>query len=106
MATPMFGSIRKYSSAPMLAEELVKKQDDIKSLLRPIRGFHAYYLLKTSDGVVEMTVCDDRSGAEESNRVASTWFKDKLPTFANRTPEVTTGEIQIHLNAEPVMVTV
>ena len=104
MATPMFASIRKYNGAPTLVDELVKKQDDIKSVLRPIRGFHAYYLLKTTDGAVSITVCEDRAGAEESNRVASTWLKDKLPTFASRTPEVITGEIQMHLEAELVKV--
>jgi hypothetical protein len=87
-----------------MVDELVKKQDDIKNVLRPIRGFHAYYLLKTSDGAVSMTVCEDRAGAEESNRVASTWLKDKLPMFAARAPEVTTGEVQIHLNGQPVKV--
>ena len=51
-----------------------------------------------------MTVFQDRAGAEESNRVASTWLKDKLPTFATHTPEVTTGELQIHLDAQPVKV--
>jgi hypothetical protein len=106
MATPMFASIRKYSGAPTLIQELVKKQDDIKSLFSAIRGFHAYYLLKTNDGAVSMTVCEDRAGAEESNRVASTWIKDKLPTFATRSPEITTGEVQIHLDAEPVKVSV
>jgi len=100
MATPMFASIRKYNGAPTLVEELVKKQDEVKSVLRPIHGFHAYYLLKTTDGAVSMTVCEDRAGAEESNRVASTWLKDKLPTFANRTPEIITGEVQMHLEAE------
>jgi hypothetical protein len=100
----MFASIRKYSGAPTLVQELVKKQDEFKSVLRPIRGFHAYYLLKTSDGAVSMTVCEDRAGAEESNRVASTWLKDKLPTFASHTPEVTTGEVQVHLDAQPVKV--
>ena len=111
MATPMFASMRKYNGAPTLIDEMVKKQDEIKAALRPIRGFHAYYLLKTSDGAVSMTVCEDRSGAEESNRVASTWLKDRLPTFGNRTPEITLGEIQIHLDAqamdaEPVKVRV
>ena len=104
MTTPMFASIRKYNGAPTLVEELLKKQDDVKNVLRPIKGFHAYYLLKTSDGAVSMTVCEDRAGAEESNRVASTWLKDKLPTFATRAPEVTTGEVQIHLNGQPAPV--
>ena len=47
--TPMFASIRKYNGAPLMVDELVKRQDDIKSTLRPVPGFHAYYLLKTND---------------------------------------------------------
>ena len=104
MNTPMFGSIRKYSGAPTLVDELVKRQDEIKSVLQPIPGFHSYYLLKTNDGAVSVTVCDDRNGAEESNRVASTWLKDKLPTFASRPPEIMTGEVRIHLEPELVKV--
>ena len=100
MSTPMFASIRKYNEAPAFADDLVKRQEEIKSILRPIRGFHAYYLIKTNDGVTSMTVCDDRAGAEESNHVASTWLKDKLPTFATRPPEITTGEVWIQLEAE------
>jgi len=106
MTTPMFASIRKYNGVPTLVEELLKNQEDVKSVLRPIRGFHSYYLVKTNDGAVSMTVCDDRAGAEESNRVASTFLKDKLPTFATRAPEITTGEVQLHLNGQPVKVTV
>ena len=106
MATPMFASISKYNSAPMLADELAKRQDEIKAVLTPIAGFHAYYLIKTGDGAVSMTVCENRSGAEESNRVAATWLKDKLPTFATRQPEIWTGELRIHLNEQPVTVSV
>ena len=106
MTTPMFASIRKYNGAPTLTDELVKRQDEIKSVLRPIQGFHAYYLLNTTDGAVSMTVCETRAGADESNRVASTWLKDKLPTFATRPPETTTGEVRIHLNGQLEKVTV
>ena len=106
MTKPMFASIRKYSGAPALVDELVKKQDDIKSVLQPIPGFHSYYLLKTSDGAVSMTLCEDRNGVEESNRVAATWLKDKLPTFATRPPEITTGEVRIHLNGQLTKVSV
>ena len=106
MKNPMFASIRKYNGAPTLADELVKRQDEIKAVLQPISGFHTYYLLKTSDGVVSMTVCEDKFGAEESNRVAAAWLKDKLPTFATRTPEISTGEIRIHWNLQPTVVSV
>ena len=106
MATPMFASIRKYNGAPMLTDELVKKQDDLKAVLLPISGYHAYNLLKTNDGAISMTVCETRAGAEESNRVEATWLKDKLPTFTTRPPEIWTGELRIHLNEEPVKVSV
>ena len=106
MATPMFATIRKYNSAPTLVDELVKKQDEIKAVLTPIAGFHAYYLIKTGDGAVSMTVCENRAGAEESNKVAATWLKDKLPTFASRPPEITTGELRIELSPEPVKIRV
>lgn len=104
MKTPMFASIRKYNDAPTLADELVKRQDEIRSALQPIPGFHTYYLVKTSDGAVSMTVCEDRNGAEESSRVAAAWLKDKLPTFATRTPEISTGEVRIHMNLQPTLV--
>lgn len=100
MTTPMFASIRKYNEAPTLVDELVKRQDEVTSILMPLPGFHAYYLIKTGNGALSMTVCKDRIGAEESNRVASAWLKDKLPTFATRAPEITTGEIRIHLNGQ------
>ncbi len=106
MTTPMFASILKYNGAPTLVDELLKKQDDIQSVLRPIRGFHSYFLVKTNDGAVSVTVCEDRAGADESNRVAATWLKDKLPTFATRAPEITTGEVLMHLNGQPVTVSV
>ena len=101
MTTPMFASIRKYSGAPLLSDELVKHQEEIKSVLRPIRGLHAYYVLKTTDGAVSMTLCEDKAGADESIRVEATWLKDKLPTFASRAPEIATGEVRILLNGQP-----
>ena len=100
MTTPMFASVRKYSGAPQLVDELVKKQDEIKAVLQPISGFHAFYLLKTSDGALALTVCESKAGAEESNRVEATWLKDKLPSFATRAPEITTGEVRLHVTGQ------
>ena len=106
MTSNMFASIRKYNGQPLLAEELFKRQNEIKSILEPVSGFHAYYLIKTGDGALTMTVCENRTGAEEANKVEATWLKDKLPTFASRPPEITTGEIRFHLDVENVKVRV
>ncbi|HEV8612446.1 MAG TPA: hypothetical protein VGQ73_02980, partial [Gemmatimonadales bacterium] len=93
MATPMFTSIRKYNGAPLLTEELVKKQDELNTALQAVPGFHAYSLVKLGEGAISMTVCDNRAGAEESNRVEAAWLKDKRPTFTTRPPEIWTGEL-------------
>ena len=106
MTTPMFASVRKYSGAPTFTDELVKNQDNIKSVLQAIPGFHSYYLVNTNDGPVSVTVCESRVGADESNRVAASWLKDKLPTFATRAPEIMTGEVRIHLNGRLTNATV
>ena len=106
MTTPMFASIRKYSGAPLLSDELLKHQEEMKTVLRPIRGLHAFYLVKTTDGAVSVTLCNDKAGADESNRVESTWLKDKLPMFANRAPEIVVGEVRFQLESEPVKVRV
>jgi hypothetical protein len=97
----MFASIRKYSGAPLLSDELVKHQDEIKTALQPIGGLHAYYLVKTTDGAVSLTLCEDKAGADESNRLEATWLKDKLPMFSNRAPEIATGEVRFQLNPQP-----
>lgn len=106
--TPMFASIRKYTGAPQLAEELGKRKEELQAVLQPLAGFFAHYILKLSDGIVSMTVCAQRAGADESAKAESAWLKDKLPTFANRAPELMAGELVLHLTAPvpvPVKVT-
>jgi len=100
MTNPLFASTRKFTGVPELSNELMKHQAEIAGVLKPIKGFRAYYLIKTADGIQSVTLCDDRAGVEESNRVASTWLKEKLPTFANRTPEITMGEVTFLLETE------
>ena len=104
MKNPMFASIRKYTGVPQLSTELVKNEEAIKAVLQPIKGFHAYYVIKTNDGVVTLTVCEDRAGADESNRVSAVWLKDKLPTFTTTPPDVMVGEVVIQTERQLVSV--
>lgn len=100
MKSPMFASIRKYNNVPAMTDELVKRHNEIQSVLQPVPGFRSYYLVKTTDGAVSLTLCDDRAGVDESNRVAAGWLKDKLPTFATHAPEITIGEVRIQIEPE------
>lgn len=92
----MYATVRSYSGSQQLGDELVKREDEVKSLVSGISGFRAYYLLKTSEGdVTSVTVYDDQAGAEESNQVAANWIKENLSDMSVSPPEVSAGEVVI-----------
>jgi len=90
----MYATVRTYSS-PELADALVSREGDVKSLISGIDGFRAYYLVRTADGAVSVSVFDDESGANESNAVAANWIRENLPGIGGSTPQVSSGEVVI-----------
>jgi hypothetical protein len=91
----MYATVRHYAGADELADALVKNEDAVKGLLRAIDGFRAYYLVKAAEGTVSVSVYDDQSGAEESNRQAADWIRTNLPDLSVSAPQVTAGEVVI-----------
>ena len=68
----MYTVIRRYSGNTDLADALVESQDDVRRIISGVDGFRAYYLLRNGDGnAISISVFDDQSGAEESNRAAA-----------------------------------
>ena len=104
MMNPMFASVRTYNGTPTLVAELVKHAEAIKAVLHPVRGFHAYYLIETPGGAMSVTLCDDREGVEQSNQLAATFLKDKLPTLGTLTPVIVTGDVRMQFESEMVKV--
>ena len=41
----------------------------------PCRGYRSYTLVRSGEGGVAVTVCEDKAGAEESTRVAREWIR-------------------------------
>lgn len=91
----MYATIRRYENNAALADRLAKRSDDIQALISCVAGFRAYYLVRSTDGTASITICDDRDGAEESNRIAAAWLREHMPDAVSRAPEVTAGEIVI-----------
>jgi heme-degrading monooxygenase HmoA len=91
----MYATVRTYSSSPELADALVRNEADVKSLIGGIDGFRAYYVVRTPDGAVSVSVFDDEAGAHESTRTAAEWIRDNLPDIAGSTPQVFAGEVVI-----------
>ena len=91
----MYATVRTYSGGPELADALVGNEADVKSLVSGIDGFRAYYLVRTADGTVSISVYDDEAGANESNRVAADWIRENLPELGGSAPQVSAGEVVI-----------
>ncbi len=91
----MFATVRTYSASPKLADALVSREADVKSLISGIAGFKAYYLVRTADGAVTISVYDDEAGATESTSAAAKWIRENLPELGGSTPQVSAGEVVI-----------
>jgi heme-degrading monooxygenase HmoA len=84
--------LRRYQGASALFDELARRQADVEQLIRGVQGFVAYYLVRTEDGGVSVTVCEDRAGTQESTRRAADWVRQNVPAAAGTPPEVTEGD--------------
>jgi hypothetical protein len=85
--------VRTYSVAPGLAEQLVGHGDDVKRLIGGIDGFRAYYLIRTDEGAVSVSLYDSQAGAEESARAAAGFLADVLGDLNVGAPQISAGEV-------------
>jgi heme-degrading monooxygenase HmoA len=91
----MYASVRTYSGGSELADALVSHEADVKSLISGIDGFKAYYLVRTADSTVSISVYEDEAGANESNSAAANWIRENLPDLSGSAPQVSAGEVVI-----------
>jgi hypothetical protein len=93
----MYVTVRKYTTGSEFADALVENESEVRRLISEIDGFRAYYLARTDDGAVTISVYDDRSGAEESNRQAADWVRENLSDLSVSPPQISAGEVAISL---------
>ena len=91
----MHATVRTYSASPALADALVGRADDVKTLISEIDGFKAYYLIRTADGAVSVSVYENEAGSSASTQAAATWIRENLPDVGGATPQVSAGEVVI-----------
>jgi heme-degrading monooxygenase HmoA len=91
----MYATVRTYSGSPELADALVSNEADVKSLISEIDGFNAYYLVRTADGAVSISVYDSEAGTNESTSAAANWIRENLPELSGSAPQVSAGEVVI-----------
>jgi hypothetical protein len=89
----MFAAIRTYSVTDV--EELSEVvKDGFLPIVETVPGFVAYYVIDAGDGVASsITICEDRTGVEESTSRAADWVEENALDFIDSGPAVVTGHI-------------
>ncbi len=90
----MYVSIRQYKTNQ--AKEFTKRVNESwLPIISKVPGFIAYYAIETADGWASVSIFKDKTGAEESNKMAPGWVKQHAAGIVVG-PEITAGETVIH----------
>jgi hypothetical protein len=95
----MHAVIRNYSGkgAKELFDVIQKNEAEVEKVIRPVKGFVSYALVRTADGGCSITVCLDKAGTDESTRAARDWIA-KNAGNTGAAPTISEGTVMLHLN--------
>ena len=95
----MHAVVRSYSGkgSKELTSVLEKNKGEIEKLIRAIKGFVSYSLVRTQDGAFSVSVFQDKAGADESVRVARDWIAKNASTTGAAAPTVAEGTVLLQL---------
>src|SRR6202521_5677471 len=81
----MHAVVRTYSGkgAKELFDVLEKSKAEVEKLIRSVKGFVSYSLVRTADGGFSVSIAQDTAGADESVKKAKDWVKENAPTGAS-----------------------
>jgi hypothetical protein len=89
----MYAVVRTYSGqgASELFDLLGQREEDVKALISGVPGFVNYAALRSGDGGVTVTVCEDKVGTDESSRRAAEWVKENVSSTVDP-PAISEGD--------------
>ena len=88
----MHAMVRTYSGqgASEVFDLVEQKQDEVKDLIGGVPGFVSYAAIRTADGGMTVTVCEDKAGTEDSARRAAEFVKQNATGLASP-PDIAEG---------------
>ena len=95
----MHAVVRVYSGAggKKLIDVLEERKKEVEALIRPVKGFVSYSLIRTADGGASVTVCQDKAGTDESLQLARDWIAKNASNTGASAPTVIEGSVLLHL---------
>ena len=95
----MYAVLRRYQGgSAQVIDAIIPRRAEVEQILRGVPGFVAYYAVRTGDGGVTITICQDQAGTAESTRRAAAWVRENVAAAAGSPPEVTEGEVVINFS--------
>ncbi len=88
----MYIVVRTWTNAGDLADEMLKRQQEVTDLIKGVPGFVAYYATRAGGTLTSVTVCESKEGTQESTRLAGDWVKKNITGAAIGAPQVAEGE--------------
>ena len=95
----MHAAIRTFSGAGAmkLVDLLEGRKSEVESIIRSVKGFVSYTMIRTADVATTVTVCQDKAGTDESSRLAREWIGKNAPDLGVSPPTIAEGSISLHL---------
>jgi hypothetical protein len=94
----MHAVIRTYSGkgAKELFDVLEKSKADVEKIMRSVKGFVSYSLVRTAGGGLSVSIYQDKAGADESVRVARDWVSKNAGNTGAAAPTISEGTVILH----------
>ncbi len=97
----MYAAIRRYNVHQGSAQELVRRvNESFLPIISQQPGFVAYYGVDPGDGsILTVSIFEDKSGADQSTRMAQDWVRQNLAHMIKTAPVIMTGEVVLQKTA-------
>ncbi len=95
----MHAVVRNYSGAgaKQLFDLLEQRKVEVESVIRKVPGLVSYTLVRSGEGGMSVTVCNDKAGADESVKVAREWIQKNASNIHANPPMVTEGPVIVEI---------
>jgi hypothetical protein len=91
----MHAVMRDYSGkgTKKLFDLIEKNKAEVEKVIRPVKGFVSYSLIRTARGGLSITICEDKAGTDESTRAARDWIAKNARDTGVARPKISEGTV-------------
>jgi hypothetical protein len=88
----MYVVVRNYTGqgASKLFDLLAQREDEVQELIGGVPGFIRYAAFPHGDGGITVTMCEDKTGTDESSKRAANWVKENVEGTVD-SPDIAEG---------------